>query len=146
MLIRATVWLVVFLLAMGQPATLLAADYFGQVTFNGLPVPGATVTATKASTKASVTTNEDGIYHLANLADGLVDVFSPVARSCRLNQADDGVLSGLGHGRVIITGLSGGKCSLFLSVRLCDGTGRGPGQNRRKMRLKMAVRARIEYD
>jgi hypothetical protein len=71
MLIRATVWLVVFLLAMGQPATLLASDYFGQVTFNGLPVPGATVTATKASTKASVTTNEDGIYHLANLADGL---------------------------------------------------------------------------
>ena len=48
MLIRATVWLVVFLLAMGQPATLLASDYFGQVTFNGLPVPGATVTATQA--------------------------------------------------------------------------------------------------
>src|SRR5687768_632645 len=35
MLIRATVWLVVFLLAMGQPSALLASDYFGQVTFNG---------------------------------------------------------------------------------------------------------------
>ena len=51
MLIRATIWLLVFLLAMGQPATLLASDYFGQVTFNGLPVPGATVTATQGRFK-----------------------------------------------------------------------------------------------
>ncbi len=57
MLIRATVWLLVFLLAMGQPATLLASDYFGQVTFNGVPVPGATVTATRRDRKASATTN-----------------------------------------------------------------------------------------
>jgi len=71
MLIRATVWLAVFLLAMGQPATLLASDYFGQVTFNGVPVPGATVSATHADRKASATTNADGIYRLADLADGL---------------------------------------------------------------------------
>jgi len=48
MLIRAIVWLLVLLVAMGQPATLLASDYFGKVTFNGLPVPGATVTASQA--------------------------------------------------------------------------------------------------
>src|SRR4029450_13291762 len=79
MLIRATVWLFVLLLAMGQPATLLAADYFGQVTFNGLPVPGATVRATQgdpssslgASKKVSATSDAEGIYHLAALADGL---------------------------------------------------------------------------
>jgi trimeric autotransporter adhesin len=71
MLIRATVWLFVLLLAMGQPATLLAADYFGQVTFNGLPVPGATATATQADKKASATSDGEGIYHLAGLADGL---------------------------------------------------------------------------
>jgi carboxypeptidase family protein len=69
--IRTIVWLVVFLLAIGQPATLLASDYFGQLTFNGLPVPGATVTATQADRKASATTNADGIYQLAALADGL---------------------------------------------------------------------------
>ena len=86
MLLRATVWLFVLLLAMGQPATLLASDYFGQVTFNGLPVPGATVTATirlkpdstlpghdasQGEKKISATTNEEGIYHLADIADGL---------------------------------------------------------------------------
>ena len=71
MLIRAAVWLLVFLLAMGQSATLLASDYFGKVTFNGLPVPGATVTAIQADRKQSATTAGDGIYHLADLADGL---------------------------------------------------------------------------
>jgi hypothetical protein len=70
-LIRATVWLFVFLLAMGQPATLLAADYFGQVTFNGLAVPGATVTGTQADRKVSATSDAEGIYHLTALADGL---------------------------------------------------------------------------
>jgi hypothetical protein len=71
MLIRATVWLLVLLLAMGQPATLMASDYFGRVTFNGLPVPGVTVTATHGDAKASATTDGDGIYHLADLAEGL---------------------------------------------------------------------------
>src|SRR5262245_43497422 len=94
MLIRAIVWLLVLLLAMGQPATLLASDYFGRVTFNGLPVPGATVTAIQkdpstplgASKKASATTDGDGIYHLADLAEGLWTLtielfgFAPITR------------------------------------------------------------------
>ena len=71
MLIRATSWLFVVLLAMGQPATLLASDYFGQVTFNGVPVPGVSVTATHGPSKTTATTNQDGIYHLADIADGL---------------------------------------------------------------------------
>jgi len=67
----AAVWLLVVLLALGRSSVLAAADYFGQVTFNGLPVPGATVTATQGEMKASATTNADGIYQLADLADGL---------------------------------------------------------------------------
>src|SRR5437773_1270979 len=75
------------LLVTGQPIGLAASDYFGQVTFNGVPVPGVTVTATQADRRAdrktdqktnqktdqktTVTTDLDGIYHLADLADGL---------------------------------------------------------------------------
>ncbi|HEY1302480.1 MAG TPA: carboxypeptidase regulatory-like domain-containing protein [Vicinamibacterales bacterium] len=55
----------------GLPVVLTASDYFGQVTFNGLPVPGATVTATHGDRTASATTNQDGIYHLADLVDGV---------------------------------------------------------------------------
>ena len=99
--IRTVGWLLVLMLAVGQSSALAAADYFGQVTFNGLPVPGATVTATQSAPatsperspstpvapsgtspatrdsaletrrKATATTNADGIYHLADLAEGL---------------------------------------------------------------------------
>src|SRR6185295_5761147 len=95
MLIRTIAWLLVFLLVMGQHATLLASDYFGQVTFNGLPVPGATVTATKGETKASATTDGEGIYHLAALADGLwkltIEVFGfdTITREIAIPTKDD---------------------------------------------------------
>src|SRR5262245_21970243 len=55
----------------GLPVVLTASDYFGQVTFNGLPVPGATVTATRGERTASATTNQDGIYHFTDLVDGV---------------------------------------------------------------------------
>jgi hypothetical protein len=77
----------VFLLATGQVRSLAAADHYGQVTFEGLPVPGATVTATQgdsstplgaspstplgASRRVVATTDRDGIYRLADLAEGL---------------------------------------------------------------------------
>jgi len=71
------IWAAILVLLTAQPA--FASDYFGQVTFNGLPVPGATVTATQAdpstaigaSKKVSATSDGEGIYHLAALADGL---------------------------------------------------------------------------
>jgi len=47
-----------------------AADHRGQVTFSGLPVPGATVTATQANARQSTVTDEDGAYRFADLADG----------------------------------------------------------------------------
>jgi hypothetical protein len=76
---RSVVWLLVLWFGIGQSSLLAASDYFGQVTFNGLPVPGATVTATQAdpstslgaSNRRATTTNADGIYHLAELAEGL---------------------------------------------------------------------------
>jgi len=68
--VKAAVWLLIVPMAAGQPIGLLAADHFGQVTFNGLPVPGANVTAKQGDRTAVATTTEDGIYHLADLADG----------------------------------------------------------------------------
>src|SRR4051812_22506507 len=67
---RMVVSLLIVLLALGQSASLLAADYFGLVTFNGVPVPGVTITATKGDRSIAATTSQDGIYQLADLADG----------------------------------------------------------------------------
>jgi hypothetical protein len=47
-----------------------AADHRGQVTFSGLPVPGATVTATRSGTTRTTVTDDDGQYRFADLADG----------------------------------------------------------------------------
>jgi hypothetical protein len=47
-----------------------ATEYYGQVTFGGVPVPGATVTATQGSKTISVSTDERGLYRFADLADG----------------------------------------------------------------------------
>jgi len=56
-------------------ATLLAgraaaAEHAGRVTFSGLPVPGATVTAAQADTTRTTVTNDDGVYRFADLGDG----------------------------------------------------------------------------
>ena len=56
--------------ALGAHLVLAATDHFGQVTFNGSPVPGAMVTATLGDKQVIVFTNQDGIYRLADLADG----------------------------------------------------------------------------
>ena len=47
-----------------------ASEYHGQVTFNGLPLPGATVTATQGSKKFVTVSGEDGSYAFADLPDG----------------------------------------------------------------------------
>ena len=53
--------------------SLLGAEYKGQVQFGGLPVPGATVTATPANAgarKTVVITDDRGIYTFPDLAEG----------------------------------------------------------------------------
>lgn len=47
-----------------------ASEYHGQVLFNGLPVPGATVTATQGDKTQSVVTDQQGAYSFADLPDG----------------------------------------------------------------------------
>ncbi len=47
-----------------------AATVRGQVTFADVPVPGATVTATKGDVTRTTITDEEGVYRLADLADG----------------------------------------------------------------------------
>jgi len=65
-------------------AAALASEYHGQVIFGGLPVPGATVTATQGTKKVSVITDQQGTYFFPDLADGAwtIDIemqcFSPL--------------------------------------------------------------------
>lgn len=47
-----------------------ASEYRGQVTFGGLPLPGATVTVTQGTKKVSVVTDQGGLYTFPDLADG----------------------------------------------------------------------------
>jgi hypothetical protein len=47
-----------------------ADDQHGQVTFNGLPVPGATIIATQTDKKIVATSDADGRYRLSGLGDG----------------------------------------------------------------------------
>jgi hypothetical protein len=50
--------------------TLAAAEHHGQVTFGGLPVPGATVTASQGEKKLTAVTDPQGAYSFKDLADG----------------------------------------------------------------------------
>ncbi len=47
-----------------------ASEYYGQITYGGFPVPGATITATQGSRKFTVTSDEGGLYRFTDLADG----------------------------------------------------------------------------
>jgi hypothetical protein len=63
-----------------------ASDYYGQVTFGGLPVPGATVTASQGDRRLVTSSDQEGEYKLGELADGAwtirIDMpgFSPLSR------------------------------------------------------------------
>ncbi len=46
-------------------------EVHGLVTFGGLPLPGATVTATQGMQKLVTTSDQGGVYHFDNLADGV---------------------------------------------------------------------------
>ncbi len=62
-ILSTLVWLCV-----AMPAQ--AREYHGVVTFGGLPVPGATVTATQGSKKLSAVTDQGGVYNFNDLPDG----------------------------------------------------------------------------
>src|ERR1700682_2151223 len=60
-----TVW------AIGSLHGLAVGNFVGKVTFAGLPVPGATVTAIQGDKKIVSATDLGGTYQIADLADGV---------------------------------------------------------------------------
>ncbi len=65
-----TVCVIVLTLSVGAGHGVAASEAYGQVTFGGLPVPGAAVTATLGDKKIVTITDEQGIYKLTDPADG----------------------------------------------------------------------------
>src|SRR5262249_19591205 len=49
---------------------LLLSEHHGQVTFGGVPVPGATVTVTQGEKTLVTVTDQRGVYSFPDLADG----------------------------------------------------------------------------
>jgi trimeric autotransporter adhesin len=76
-------------LALVATSVTVAADEHGFVTFNGLPVPGATITAIQGDKKIIVSSDPDGRYELSGLDDGMYTVrvemlgFAAVTRDVR---------------------------------------------------------------
>ncbi|MGA2271974.1 MAG: TonB-dependent receptor [Bryobacteraceae bacterium] len=65
---------------------LAAVEHHGRVTFNGLPVPGVTVTATEAGKRLTAVTDQQGAYTFPDLAEGIWTIrvemlcFAPIER------------------------------------------------------------------
>ena len=62
--------LVCMFAAIAFPCIAAASEYRGQVTFGGLPLPGATVTVTQGTKKVTAVTDQGGLYTFPDLADG----------------------------------------------------------------------------
>jgi hypothetical protein len=62
--------LVIALATLALSGVAAASEYQGQVTFGGLPAPGATVTATQGSKQFVTSTDPQGLYSFPDLADG----------------------------------------------------------------------------
>ncbi|HUB51982.1 MAG TPA: carboxypeptidase-like regulatory domain-containing protein [Terracidiphilus sp.] len=61
---------VLCVLALLSAAGAFAREFHGAVTYGGLPLPGATVTATHDGKKLITVTDQSGLYHFDDLADG----------------------------------------------------------------------------
>jgi trimeric autotransporter adhesin len=68
--LRVVCLLVFVAMCLMVPRLALASEYHGRVTFGGLPVPGATITATQGSQKVVAVSDQQGSYSFADLADG----------------------------------------------------------------------------
>lgn len=62
--------LLVVMLSLWAVPLARASKYYGEITFGGLPVPGATITASHDGKTISVTSDEGGVFHFDDLADG----------------------------------------------------------------------------
>jgi hypothetical protein len=63
-------WLLVVLLCLCAVPLARASKYYGQISFGGLPVPGAIITASHDGKTVSVTSDEGGVFHFDDLAGG----------------------------------------------------------------------------
>ncbi len=63
-------YLVCALATLAFPGMAAASAYHGQVTFGGLPVPGATITVTQGAKKLTTVSGQGGNYNFADLPDG----------------------------------------------------------------------------
>jgi hypothetical protein len=63
----------------GGAAAQTATELTGTVTFNGAPVPGATVTATRTDARIATTTDAQGTYRLRGLEAGTWTVSAAIA-------------------------------------------------------------------
>ena len=59
------------LVAAAMVVSAIAAEHHGTVRFAGLPLPGATVTASQGETKVGRVTGMNGVYTFPDLADGV---------------------------------------------------------------------------
>src|SRR5260370_42576194 len=50
---------------------LMASEHHGVVKSGGLPIPGATITATMGDKKVVTTSDDNGVYAFPDLADGI---------------------------------------------------------------------------
>lgn len=48
----------------------MAREYHGAITFGGMPLSGATITATQGEKKLTAVADQGGVYHFDDLADG----------------------------------------------------------------------------
>jgi outer membrane receptor protein involved in Fe transport len=63
--------LIVAALVFGARHILAGGEHSGQVTFGGLPVPGATITASSGEKKLVTATDEQGTFQLADATEGV---------------------------------------------------------------------------
>ena len=86
---------VVVLLAAAGAA--MASEYHGIVSFNGLPVPGVTVTVTQGGKKFVTVTDTQGFYSFPTLADGTASISLEMTGFSAIKQdvtvAPDGVMA-----------------------------------------------------
>jgi len=76
----------IFVLSLVALFNLAAVEHHGVVRFNGLPVPGVTVTATQAGKRLVAVTDQQGAYAFPDLAEGIWTIrvemlcFAPIDR------------------------------------------------------------------
>jgi len=72
------------LCVLGSP--LFASEHHGQVTFNGLPVPGVTVTVSQGDKSFVAITDQQGVYSFPDLTDGAWKVAVAMSGFASVNQ------------------------------------------------------------